>query len=199
MRNPFVVGVTGGIGSGKSTFSRLLAKGWGTYCDADHLAREATQHPETIAVLRDHFGAAIAPEGRLERKKLGALVFSDRSQLRWLEALLHPKIEALLQERIAQGPWPLIYEATLLFEAHHDRYCQTTVLVTAPREIVLERVALRDGLSTAEIEARLAAQSSAALHTERAAHVVPNDGTLAQLERKILALRSTLDQIYGST
>ncbi|MBU1238879.1 dephospho-CoA kinase [Myxococcota bacterium] len=197
-RPPRTIGVTGGIGSGKSTFSKMLASLGGIHLDGDQLARKAVEPgSEGLRQVRDRFGPQILmDDGTLNRRALGALVFCDHAALADLEAILHPLIGDLLKATIKTGPYPIIYEATLLFEAGHHHFTDLTVTVVAPREITLARVAIRDSLGVPQIRDRLNSQHDDSYRLNLSDIAVHNNNDLESLEQKARTLHG--DILRGS-
>ncbi len=190
---PVLIGITGNIGSGKSTVAALL-RGMGyPVLDADLLAAQAREHKREE--LRRLFPEAFRGEA-LDRKALAQLVFQDPKRLRALEALLHPEVRRLLEEELARLEAPLVFlEIPLLFEKGWEGRLHGVILVTAPLEVRLQRVMARSGLSREEILARERAQMPEEEKLKRARWVLPNAGNLedlkAQLQevlREVLAL-----------
>ena len=189
-----VFGLTGGIGSGKSTAARLLRERGVPVVDADELAREAVApgSPGLAAVL-EAFGAdLLTPDGTLDRQKLGNLVFSDEGQRKRLNAITHPIVRQLSQERFAalerQGVPLAAYDVPLLFEVGLDAALKPSVLVACSEATQVSRVMARDQTSEAAARARIAAQMPLAEKRRRADYVLENDGSLQDLERQVEAL-----------
>lgn len=185
-----VVGLTGGIASGKSTFAALLRARGVPVVDADALAR-AVVAPGTpaLAAIAAAFGPdVLGPDGALDRKRLGALVFADPDARRRLEAITHPAIrDAMIAEtaRLDAAGHPLaFYDAPLLFEVGLDAALDSVVVVYAPPRVQVERLAARDGLDEEAAAARLAAQLPIDEKARRADFVVVNDGPEAALGAK---------------
>jgi dephospho-CoA kinase len=193
-----VIGLTGGIGSGKSTFSELLRARGAAVIDADRLARDAVApgSPGLADVVRAFGDEILDAAGGLDRKRMAARVFADPAQRKALEAIVHPRVrEAMAAEvqRLAAAGAPLvIYDVPLLYEAGRDRDVEAVIVVWAPREAQLARLAARDGLSVADAEARIAAQLPLDEKARRADFVVVNDGTVEALGAKADALLSDL-------
>lgn len=192
---PFrVFGLTGGIGSGKSTVARLLRERGVPVVDADELAREAVAPGSTgLAEVVDAFGPGVlGPDGALDRQKLGDLVFADPAARKRLNAITHPIVRQLSQDRFlalaAQGVELAAYDVPLLFEVGLDAVLKPTVVVASSEAKQIERVRARDGLSEAAARARIAAQLPLDEKRRRADHVLENDGTLAELEQQVDAL-----------
>jgi dephospho-CoA kinase len=190
------IGLTGGIGTGKSVAAAALRELGATIIDADKVGHEVYL-PGTPCWqdLVDHFGREILdPEGSIDRKKLGARVFSDGAALERLNGLVHPRIAAEIARRIlelrAEGSAvPIVVEAAVLIEAGWQSLVDEIWVVTTSREHALARVTASRGLSRAEVERRIASQISDAQRTREAAAVIVNDGTPAEL-------RSTIERLW---
>jgi len=190
------VGLTGGIACGKSTVSRMLAACGAAVVDADRIAREVVR-PGMPALdeIREAFGeGVITPEGELDRKKLGSIVFSDPAARRRLEGILHPRIRAEMRRQTeewnAKDPnrlvvldIPLLYESGL-----ENKYgIEEVVVVYVPRETQIERLMRRDGIAREEAERRLESQWPIEEKRRRADVVIDNSGTLEETERQVRA------------
>jgi len=194
-----VIGLTGGIASGKSTVSALLRELGAPVLDADQLAREVVE-PGTPALeeISRRFPFAVTADGRLDRKALGEWVFSRPEERAALNAIIHPRIQEAFAQRIqalAERGEPLvIYDAALLYENGLDRVMDEVIVVAVPRPVQLERLMTRDGLTREQAEARLASQLPLEEKVSRATRVVDNSGdrasTRAQVERLWEALSS---------
>jgi dephospho-CoA kinase len=189
-----ILGLTGGIGSGKSAAAQILAGLGAVVIDADRVGHEAYL-PGTRGwqqVVAEFGRAVVAADGTIDRKRLGALVFADPSKLARLNAIVHPLIRELVAERIAgvraAGRAPaVIIEAAVLLEAKWHTLVDEVWVVTARPEIVQQRLVAR-GLDPAAIAARMQAQLGDA---ERAAHadvIVDNSGGLDRLEDQLRTL-----------
>jgi len=199
-----LVGLTGGIASGKSTFAAALRELGAAVVDADELAREVVRPGRpALEAIRASFGEGVLGEGgALDRKRMAALVFSDPEARARLEAIVHPAVrQALAAEtsRLASSGEALaFYDVPLLFETGLDRDVDCVVVVYARPELQRARLAARDGISAAEAEARLAAQLSIEEKARRADLVVENEGEVAALRVKakavLAALRSGLSR-----
>ncbi len=189
-----VLGITGGIASGKSTVSALFEANGAELVDADRIAREVVQ--QGSPGLRDvvaAFGAAVlSADGSLDRKALGALVFSDRAARTTLEALLHPRILSEVGRRLADARshrLPLVVlDAALLVEMGLHRHCDRVLVVTAPVEARIARIHRRDGLPAEAAAARIAAQATDAERRAVADHVIDNDAGLDALRAAFAGL-----------
>jgi dephospho-CoA kinase len=195
-----LVGLTGNIASGKSTVAQLLSERGATIVDADILARRAVERgtPAYDKIVQHWGSAVLAPDGLLDRAKLRQLVFHDQAQLEQLNEIVHPEVErqrvALVAEARKRGDRIVVCDIPLLFERHLVDLFDRVVLVDAPRPLRLERLVLERQLPEADAMAMIAAQMPAALKRARADHVIDNDGTLGDLERKVRAVWASLEQ-----
>lgn len=193
-----LIGLTGGIATGKSTFAAALRALGVPVVDADQLARAvvAPGTPGLAAVVRAFGPGVLGPGGELDRKALGARVFADAEARRRLEAITHPAIREAMQAETARlaaaGHDLAFYDAALLFEVGLDRAMALVVVVDAPPEAQLARLAARDGLTRAQAEARLAAQLPVAEKAARADVVVENADDRAPLGPKAARLVADL-------
>jgi dephospho-CoA kinase len=189
-----LVGLTGGIASGKSTFAAALRALGAPVLDADLLAREAVAKGSPgLAEVVQAFGAEVlGAEGELDRKRMGARVFSDPDARARLEAIIHPRVRALSRAELARleeaGHPVAFYDVPLLFETRQQGLVDLTVVVWAPREVQVARLVARDGLSRAEAEARLGAQLPIDEKAQLADAVVVNDGEPGALAAKAARL-----------
>lgn len=189
-----VIGLTGGLGSGKSTVARLLSTLGAEVVDADRIGH-AIYAPGTVGwrAIRERFGeAVIADDGTVDRQRLGTIVFADRAALDALNAIVHPLIGEEIKRRVARykasdPQSPLVIEAALLVEAGWSRIVDEVWVVRAPLPLVLQRVGEARGLSPAQIQQRLAVQASDAERVAVADVVIDNDGTADQLEARVRA------------
>jgi len=175
-----LVGLTGGIATGKTTFAAALRAQGLPVVDADELARRVVAPgAPALAAIAEAFGPAVlGPDGALDRKALGRLVFADAGARRRLEAITHPAIRRAMEAETARlaaaGHDLVVYDSPLLYEAGLEGAVSLVVVVYAPREAQLARLQARDGLSRAEAEARLAAQLPIEEKAGRADAVVDN-------------------------
>jgi dephospho-CoA kinase len=186
------IGLTGGIGSGKSTVSKFLAELGAPVIDADKVGH-AIYQPDGPAYqeMIDAFGRDIlAPDGAIDRKKLGPIVFGDPAALKRLNAIVHPKMFARMREMVAamraQGERkPIVIEAAILIEANWQPLFDEIWLVIASKERVIERVERDRGMKPEQTEARIRAQLSDNDRRRHASLVVTNDGTLEELRARV--------------
>lgn len=193
-----VFGLTGGIGTGKSSVASLLRERGVPVVDADELAREAVLPGSPgLAQVVAAFGAEVLePDGSLARKRLAALVFADPAARKRLNSITHPLVRQLSQQRFAaleqQGVTLAAYDVPLLFEVGLDQLLKPSVVVSASEEQQLRRLMLRDGLTEAEARARIAAQLPLADKCARADIVLDNDGPPSALPAQVDALVARL-------
>ena len=186
-----LVGLTGNIGSGKSTVAQLLSERGATIIDADVLARRAVEvgTPAHKAIAERWGTSVLAADGSLDRSALRRTVFSDPAQLEQLNAFVHPEVErmraALVEQARARGDRLVVCDIPLLFERRMTDLFDRIVLVDAPRPMRLERLVRQRGLKESEAMDMIVAQMPAEQKRARADHVIDNDGTLAQLDARV--------------
>lgn len=186
------IGLTGGIASGKSTVSQMLVSRGAALIDADIIAREIMEpgHP-VLHLVVERFGEGVLKEdGTLDRKKLGAVVFSDQAQRKALEAITHPAIRSEMHEIMsrleAEDPKRLVIaDIPLLYESGLENLYDEILVVYVPREVQLDRLMKRDGLILSEAEARLNAQMDIELKKQKADIVIDNSIGINETERQI--------------
>jgi dephospho-CoA kinase len=187
----YIVGLTGGIGSGKSAVAERFRALGILVVDADQAAR-AVVEPGTpaLAAIAEHFGPGVLQaDGSLDRAALRKLVFDDPEQRRWLEALLHPLIGEWLRTRLAEAPGPYaILESPLLFEGSQHRMVHRTLVVDVPEEMQVARATTRDGNSPEQIRAIMAAQMRREQRRARADDCIDNSGPPEALDDQVEAL-----------
>jgi dephospho-CoA kinase len=193
-----LVGLTGNIGSGKSTVAQMLSERGATIIDADVLARRAVELG-TVAfekIVRRWGQQVLAPDGHLDRSALRRIVFADHEQLEELNQIVHPEVERLRIRLVDQarkrGDRIVVCDIPLLFERHMTDRFDRIILVDAHRALRLERLVKDRGLRETEAMEMIAAQMPAELKRARADFVVDNDGTLTQLERRVQDVWATL-------
>ena len=191
------IALTGGIGSGKSTVSRLLAEKGAVIVDADAIAREIVEPGEpALEEIGAAFGTeVIDDEGRLRRARLAEIVFGDPDALARLNAITHPRIAARSAELLASAPAEavVVYDMPLLVEQGPQALegWDAIVVVDAPDEVRLDRLVAR-GVDREDAQRRMAAQVSGDVRREAADHVIDNSGDLDGLERAVDALWTSL-------
>ncbi|MEX1031107.1 MAG: dephospho-CoA kinase [Paenibacillaceae bacterium] len=178
------IGLTGGIASGKSTVSSYLVAMGAVLIDADQIAREVVlPGSPALGKIKQLFGSSvITDEGTLNRKKLGEHIFANELSRKQLEGILHPEIRAIMKQRMneleADNPRRLVVvDVPLLFESGLASMFEMVMLVYVPREVQLERLMNRDGLSRVQAEARLEAQMPIEQKIQLADFIIDNSGT----------------------
>jgi dephospho-CoA kinase len=189
---PFVVGLTGGIGSGKSAVADEFARLGATVVDTDAIAHELTgPGGAAIAEVRRLFGdALIDAAGAMDRKRMRELVFADAQKKRGLEALLHPMIRAESERRIAAAPGPYaVHVVPLLVESpgYRERYPRVLV-VDCPETLQVARVRQRSGLAEEEIRRIIASQIQRESRLAAADDIIDNSGAIAAMQQQVLRL-----------
>ncbi len=193
-----LVGLTGNIGSGKSTVAQLLSERGATIIDADVLARRAVEvgTPAYKAIVERWGTSILASDGAIDRAALRRIVFSDPVQLEQLNAYVHPEVERmremLVEQARARGDRLVVCDVPLLFERRLTDSFDRIVLVDAPRPVRLERLVRERGLRETEAMDMIVAQMPAELKRARADHIVVNEGTLTQLDQRVTDVWSAL-------
>ncbi|NGP57538.1 dephospho-CoA kinase [Paenibacillus thiaminolyticus] len=186
------IGLTGGIASGKSTVSRLLVERGALLVDADRIAREIVL-PGSPALdqIADRFGAdMLLPDGSLDRKRLGNVVFSDAAKRKALEEITHPAIrqEMMMQMRRLEEEHPqslVVVDVPLLYESGLTDRFEEIVVIYVPQAIQLERLMRRDGLTEAEASERLLSQWDIEKKRERADYVIDNSKGMEETRQQV--------------
>lgn len=194
-----VIGLTGGIASGKSTVSDILAGLGASIIDADLLSREVTlPGSEGLKQVREAFGdKVIAPDGTLDRHALGSVIFRDEAARQRLNGIIHPLVIGLtekklreLQGRAREQTRPLlaIIDAPLLIEAGVDAICDELWVVAVSKETQAKRLMKREGYTPDEALSRIEAQMPLAEKKKRATSIIDNEGTVDQTRQRVLEL-----------
>lgn len=195
------VGLTGGIGSGKSAVSSRLAARGAVVIDSDVIAREVVaKGTDGLAEVAEAFGNdVLTAEGELDRPALGRIVFGDESARRRLEAIIHPRVRARAAEIEAQSPVAaiVVHDIPLLVETGQVDRFDLVLVVDAPVDVQLERLTAQRGMADEEAKQRIASQASRADRLAAADLVVENSGTLIDLDRRIDEVWATLEQRAG--
>jgi len=189
------IGVTGGIGSGKSVAAQILADLGAMVIDADRVGHETYQPgtPGWERVVAEFGREVVSPDGSIDRKRLGAIVFADPGRLARLNAIVHPLIRDTVAARIAAErragrAQAVVVEAALLLQARWDALVDEVWLITARPEVVEQRLMAQRGLDRAAIAARMRAQSGDAPSPAQVAVVVDNSGSVDALRAQITDL-----------
>ena len=190
-----IIGLTGGIGTGKSTVSNFLREKKFAIVDADKISREVVEPGRPLLKeLEEAFGSGIIREdGSLDRKGLAAIVFNDVEQRKLMDSIMHKEILAEMrrsmenyqEQGIHQG---IIIDAPLLFEIGLEKWCSQVWLVTADMDVRIQRVCARDNAVPAEVEARIRNQMSDDEKRKLSDEILDNSGTLENLHKQITDL-----------
>lgn len=184
-----LVGLTGGIGSGKSTVSGMLAERGAEVIDADHIAREVVM-PRTPAwcKIRDHFGPGVLfADGSIDRQALADIVFGDPAKLALLNEITHPAIFERIADRLEAArdrDVIVVLDAALLIETGLAQRVDVLVVTHSPKEVQVQRLAAK-GMAATQADARIAAQLSSEERLARADLVIDNSGSLEDLGRQV--------------
>ena len=175
-----IIGITGPTGAGKTTALNELVKLGGCIYDADAVYHDLLKSSTALRrELEDRFGPLTDEQGEFQRKKLGAIVFADPEALADLNAISHRYVVAAIQEQLhkaqKQGTACAAIDAIALFESGLDKLCQATVAITAPPEIRVRRIMVREGISEEYARSRVAAQNPDDFFTSRCGYTLIND------------------------
>ncbi len=189
-----LVGLTGGIASGKSTVAKILTELGAAIVDADMLSREvvAPGHDGWKEIVATFGGGVLQADQNLDRQKLRTLIFSNPDARKQLEAIIHPRVRALAERRIREhgeaGSAVVVYEVPLLFEGNLQEWLRPVILVACNVDIQRQRLQRRDGLDAAAAQKHIDAQMSLEDKRKLADYVIENDGSLADLESQVRAV-----------
>ncbi len=189
-----VIGLTGGIGTGKSEVARIFQELGAVLINADQIGHQAyIPHSEIWQEVVKAFGEAILqPTGEIDRKKLGNIVFADPDQLTRLNQIMHPRMARMVAQQVQelreQGADVVVVEAALLFEAGWDSLVGEVWSTESPENLVIKRLQSRSGLSQEEAKKRIDSQMSAEERKSRSQVVVDNSGDLAELDRVVRSI-----------
>ncbi|MFL6061395.1 MAG: dephospho-CoA kinase [Marmoricola sp.] len=183
------VGLTGGIASGKSSVSKILAELGAVIIDGDALAREVVERgtPGLAAVVEEFGPGLLTPEGDLDRPAMGTLVFGDADARKRLEAIVHPLVFERIVDLETRAPADalVVHDIPLLAESGRADTFEAVIVVHAPEEVQVERMLRDRGWTEQEARARIAAQASAEDRLAIATVVIENTGTLEDLRRRV--------------
>ena len=196
-----LVGLTGGIASGKSTVAKILERLGAAVINADALSREVVEPgKDAWKEIIDAFGAGVLqPDQTLDRQKLRTVIFNDSDGRKKLEAIIHPRVRALAEEKIREhavaGYSIIVYEVPLLFEGNLHEWLRPVILVACDVDTQRARLQERDRLTQTEAQKHIDAQMSLEEKRRLADYVIENDGSLADLERQV---RTVLEKIKAT-
>ena len=190
------VGVTGGIGSGKTLVCSIFRHLGAPVYNADEEAKKLIHSNRAISnFIRSRFGNSLFIEGKLDRKKLAAIVFNDPAALNDLNAIVHPAVKKdfeLWLKANSKAPY-IIKEAAILFESGADKGLDQIITVTAPEELRIERVMKRDRVSPIEIKKRMSLQSSDEYKMKKSDYIIVNDGNQLILPQILIIHQQLLE------
>ena len=188
MAQPLKIGLTGNIGSGKSTVARQLVEYGAALIDSDKLAKAATRDPDVLRQIADQLGNELVSNGQLDRAKTAQRVFADEGARATLNTIVHPWVRRQSAQEVArltnlpEPPDVILMDIPLLYENGLESDLDAVIVVNAPLELRVERVMTRSGLSAAEVRSRNAAQLPLEDKVARADYVVDNGSSLERLE-----------------
>lgn len=189
-----IIGLTGLTGAGKSLAASILQKRGFHIIDGDETGHKITARPEILARIKKAFGAdVINPDGSLNRRALGNEVFSDPEKLALLNSITHPAIKEAILREAGEFPGPVVIDGAVLKECGLTEHCAAVLRITAPAELRKRRIMERDGLTEAEAERRITAQTD---HPDNWIDV-DNGSTVEALERELDRALGEARGVYG--
>ena len=194
----FIVGVTGGIGSGKTAVTNCFAELGIAIVDADIASRVVVEPGRpALQAIAEHFGPELLlADGTLNRPAMRREIFSDPEQKRWLEALMHPLINAEVHHQLQAATTPyVIFVSPLLVEGTHGSLCDRVLVVDVPQALQLQRTMARDNNDAEQVQRIIASQASREQRLARADDVIENSGSLADLRAAVEALHQRYLQL----
>lgn len=197
---PWILGLTGGIGSGKSAVAQHFIDLGVHLVDADHAARWVVEPGKpALTKIIEHFGTdVLQPDGQLDRTALRNRIFADANQRRWLEALLHPLIGQEISQYLARAESPYaILVSPLLIESNQHKLTQRILVVDAPEQLQVQRTMARDQSSSEQVQAILKAQASREERLRHAHDVLLNDQDLPWLQAEVERLHAFYLSLRG--
>jgi dephospho-CoA kinase len=205
-RPPFLVGVTGGIGAGKTSLCRCFGALGRLVVSADQAARDITDHDESAReeITRAFGRGAYRSDGSLDRPLIASIVFRDPAKLTRLNRIVHPRVFDAIDVQLRSIPPSklepyVVIEAALIFETGYEKRLDLTVAVIVPEEVAMERVVRRDGISRDEVSRRMQAQMPGEEKAKRADFVVHNVGPESGLEKKAEFIDVLIQKIREKT
>ena len=183
-----IIGLTGGIGSGKSVASDKFKSLGIVVVDADVASRKVVEPGKpALKEIQNHFGSGIiTAEGKLDRNKLREIIATDSKERKWLESVLHPKIGEQITKEISESTSVYtLFVAPLLLETNSQEMCSRVVVIDVPKEVQITRTAERDKVSHKQVEQMVAAQMQREKRLEKADDVLLNKGTIEDLEKQV--------------
>ena len=182
-----ILGITGGTGCGKTTLLNIIADHGGLILDCDAIYHDLLATDFSLLAAIDARFPGVVEDGTLQRKKLGAIVFSDEAALLDLNRITHSAVIAEVQRRLSSNPRLAAIDAIALFEGGLSELCDVTIAITAPLEARITRLMHRDNISEAYARTRISAQHEADWFRQRCDYILENNGTQIQFSDKCLA------------
>jgi|TARA_B110001454_G_scaffold37672_2_gene37129 dephospho-CoA kinase len=188
-----IIGLTGGIGSGKTATSDAFKSLGIDIIDADMSSRRVVERGQpALEDIQDHFGSDILDsENNLDRAKLREIIFQDPKERVWLEELLHPKIAQHIKDQLESSKSPYcVLVSPLLLETEQKSFCSSVLVVDVPEESQISRTSKRDGVSEEQVKSIIATQINREQRLKQADEIIINDGSIEELKEKILVLHT---------
>ena len=188
-----IIGLTGGIGSGKTATSDAFKSLGIDIIDADMSSRRVVERGQpALEDIQDHFGSDILDsENNLDRAKLREIIFQDPKERVWLEELLHPKIAQHIKDQLESSKSPYcVLVSPLLLETEQKSFCSSVLVVDVPEESQISRTSKRDGVSEEQVKSIIATQINREQRLKQADEIIMNDGSIEELKEKILVLHT---------
>lgn len=180
-----IIGITGSIGTGKSVVTKYLANSGYPVLDSDLLAGEELENEEVIKEIVSYFGELVLRNGKIDRKKLGELIFRNKSDRETLNRIIHPRVIAKIEEKAKQAEGLLFVDVPLLFEAKLEHLFAKIIVVYTSKETQLKRLMVRDRIDEEYALAKIAAQMDIEEKKKRADYLVNNEGDLENTYKQI--------------
>lgn len=199
-----VIGLTGGIGTGKSTVAAMLREEGIPVVDADRIAREVTEpgNPAHAAIVAAFGPEVLLPDGRIDRVTLGAIVFASPERRARLEEITHPRIREAIADAVsrlaAEGHPVAVVEAALIYEKGREGFFEAVIAAWCAREQQVARLMARDGITREQAEARIATQMDAAEKARLSEHAIDTSGTFEDVRRRVRELAEILRRPSGA-
>ena len=195
----YIIGLTGGSGTGKGVVGSLFCEFGFYHIDADFDAKTATEEGSPcLSEIFDNFDEVMQPDGTLDRKKLGDIIFSDSKKLELLNKITHKYIIESIIERIEslrdrrfKG---VVIDGAALLESGFHKYCDKIIAVISPRDERIQRIADRDRIAESEAEKRIEGQKSDEFYTEKADYIIVNDGNIEKLKARVKKIAENILQ-----
>ncbi len=192
---PRIIGITGSIGSGKTTVSKIIEADYPVYY-ADTIAHQVLELDQVKNKLLSRWGEAILDKEKVNRKAIADIVFENQTELTFLNSIVHPEVLISMQDIVNKSRKDVVFfEVPLLFEANLKSCFDLVVLIVAKKQVRISRLQIRDHLSESEIQNRIDAQKADAVKSKLADLVITNDGTTTQLQDKVKQFLETVPKL----